>query len=146
LQFVKRLPIPELTADQETGLAVIAEEISGLAKSRYRLHEDMRQTMRNEFGGGEIGTRVDLYRWWEIEDEKALSDQIRSQLGKEIPLGKRGEWRGFLNEQKTQHQGLTDQIIVLEERLNSIVYDAFDLTAEERKLIEDTTKYKYGEV
>ena len=26
------------------------------------------------------------------------------------------------------------------------VYDAFDLTPDERQLIEDTTKYPYGEV
>jgi hypothetical protein len=41
---------------------------------------------------------------------------------------------------------LTDAIIALETRLNEIVYDAFDLTPEERDLIESTTKYPYGEV
>lgn len=30
--------------------------------------------------------------------------------------------------------------------MNEIVYDAFDLTPEERQLIEETTKYPYGEV
>lgn len=45
-----------------------------------------------------------------------------------------------------EHQRLTDAIIALEVRLNDIVYDAFDLTPEERHLIEQTTKYPYGEV
>lgn len=61
-------------------------------------------------------------------------------------MGKRSQWRTFLNDQKTQHQSLTDQIIALEERLNTIVYDAFDLTPDERALIHTTTKYPYGEV
>ena len=30
--------------------------------------------------------------------------------------------------------------------MNAIVYDGFDLTPEERHLIEETTKYPYGEV
>lgn len=145
-QFVRRLPIPDLTAQQESDLAAIAEDITGLARSRYRLHEDFRQTLLNEFDGDEISTRVALYRWWEFEDEKALSDEIKRRFGREIPLGKRSEWRGFLAEQTAEHQRLTDAVINLEIRMNAIVYDAFDLTPEERQLIEDTTKYPYGEV
>jgi hypothetical protein len=84
----------------------------------------MRRTIRSEFGG----------------------DGIKRQFGQEIPLRKRGEWRGFLAAQKAGHQRLTDAIIALETRMNAIVYDAFDLTTEERHLIEQTTKYPYGEV
>jgi type I restriction-modification system DNA methylase subunit len=146
IQFVKRLPIPELTADQESALGALAEGITQLAQTRYQRHESMRQTIRNEFGGGEIGTQVRLYRWWELEDEKALSDEIRRQLGQDIPLGRRSEWRKFLADEQAKHQGLTAQIIKQETRMNAIVYDAFDLTPEERDLIERTTKYPYGEV
>jgi len=145
-QFVGRLPIPILTVEQESSLAAIAEEITELAKSRYQQHEDMRLTIRNQFGGGEITTRVALYKWWEIADEKALNDEIKHQLGQEIPLNKRSEWRGFLGEQTAGHQRLTAQIVALETRLNTIVYDAFDLTPDERVLIEQATKYPYGEV
>ena len=63
-----------------------------------------------------------------------------------IPNAKRSEWHGFLADQKAGHLRLMDQIISLETRLNAIVYEAFDLTPEERQLIEDTTKYPYGEV
>ncbi len=146
MQFIERLPIPTLTTQQESDLAAIAEEITGLARRRYQQHEDTRQTIRNEFDGGEISTRVGLYRWWELADEKALSDEIKRRFGQEIPLSKRSEWRGFLAEQKAGHQQVTAQIIALETRMNAIVYDAFALTPDERQLIEETTKYPYGEV
>ncbi|MAU12414.1 MAG: hypothetical protein CL607_21500 [Anaerolineaceae bacterium] len=146
LQFIERLPIPDLTPQQESDLATFAEEITGLARSRYQLHENFRQTLRNEFNGDEISTRVALYRWWELSDEKALSDEINRRFGVEIPLGKRSDWRGYLAEETGKHQQLTQQIITLETRMNAIVYDAFDLTPEERQLIEETTKYPYGEV
>ncbi|MCA9885717.1 MAG: Eco57I restriction-modification methylase domain-containing protein, partial [Anaerolineae bacterium] len=145
-QFVERLPIPDLMPQQESDLAAIAEEITGLARSRYQLHENFRQTLRNEFNGDEISTRVALYRWWELSDEKALSDEVSRRFGVEIPLGKRSDWRGYLAEETGKHQQLTQQIITLETRMNEIVYDAFDLTPEERQLIEETTKYPYGEV
>jgi hypothetical protein len=145
-QNVERLPIPGLTPQQESELAAIAEEITGLARARYQQHEDMRQTIRSEFDGGGISTRVALYRWWEFADEKALSDEIRRQFRQEIPLTKRSEWRRFLADQQAEHQRLTAQIVALETRMNAIVYDAFDLTPDERQLIEATTKYPYGEV
>ena len=59
----QRLPIPELTTEHESSLAAIAEEITGLARSRYALHEDMRRTIISEFDGEAINTRVALYRW-----------------------------------------------------------------------------------
>ena len=146
IQFVERLPIPDLSARQESSLAAIAEEITGLARSRYAHHQDFRRTLVTEFDGGDISTRVALYRWWEFADEKALSDELRKQFKREIPLAQRAQWRAFLADEKAKHQRLTEQIIDLETRLNAIVYDAFDLTAAERQLIEDTTKYPYGEV
>lgn len=87
-----------------------------------------------------------LYRWWEFADEKALSDEIKRQLGREIPMGKRSEWRGYLADERAKHSDLTAQIVTLETRMSAIVYDAFGLDESERQLIEDTTKYPYGEV
>jgi hypothetical protein len=89
---------------------------------------------------------VALYRWWELEDEKALSDEIEKRFGQEIPLKQRSQWRSFLKDQKAQHDKLTQDIIKNEIILNDVVYDAFGLDAAERKLVEETTKYKYGEV
>jgi hypothetical protein len=145
-QFIERLPIPELSADQETILAELAETITEDAQKRYQLHEDMRQTIISDFRGEPLSSRVALYRWWELEDEKALSDEIEKRFGQEIPLKQRSQWRSFLKDQKAQHDKLTQDIIKNEIILNDVVYDAFGLDAAERKLVEETTKYKYGEV
>jgi hypothetical protein len=110
----------------------------GASRRSQRARKPVRNYQRFPFAGP--------YRWWEMPDEKALSDEIKRQLGHEIPLGKRSQWRAFLADQQAEHQRLTDAIIALETRLNEIVYDAFDLTPEERDLIESTTKYPYGEV
>lgn len=61
-------------------------------------------------------------------------------------MAQRAQCHAFLADEQAKHQRLTEQIIALETRLNAIVYDAFDLTAAERQLIEDTTKYPYSEV
>lgn len=146
-QFIERLSIPELTTTQESQLAEYAEQITGLARERYQLHENMRETISADFGDGmNISTRVALYEWWQLENDSALSQEIKHQFKKEIPLGNRREWRGFLSEQKAEHKRLTDEIIRLETALNVVVYKAFNLTPEEIDLIERATKYPYGAV
>ncbi|MBK8137757.1 MAG: N-6 DNA methylase [Chloroflexi bacterium] len=146
-QTVERLPIPDLTAEQETGLAAIAEEITALARQRYQAHESFRHTLSADFAAGQpIVSGRRLYEWWTLPDDRALSDELKKLFKTEIPLGKRAEWRAFLADQQAGHQRLTGQIVALETRLNDIVYDAFGLTPDERRLIEDSTKYPYGEV
>ena len=69
------------------------------------------------------------------------------RVEEKIPIvveGLRGE--EIIAQQKAEYERLKDAIIALEGRLNDIVYDAFDLTPEERRPIEQTTKYPYGEV
>ena len=87
-----------------------------------------------------------LYRWWELADDKALSDEIKKRFDADIPLKKRSEWREYLKAQKEAHHTLTQKIIAKEILLNDVVYDAFGLDEAERKLVEETTKYQYGEV
>jgi hypothetical protein len=47
---------------------------------------------------------------------------------------------------RAEHERYTAEIIRLETTLNEHVYALFDLTADEIKLIEESTKYRYGEV
>ncbi|MDQ7027607.1 MAG: TaqI-like C-terminal specificity domain-containing protein, partial [Anaerolineae bacterium] len=152
IQFVKRLPIPELTATQESDLATIAETITSYAQERYQAHENMRQIISSDFGSGtSISSRIDLYQWWNFDNADALNDDLGSTSRRnagfsEIPLSKRSEWRKFFADEKAKHSAITDKIISEETRMNEIVYEAFGLDTAERQLIEAATKYPYGAV
>ena len=144
-QFVRRLPIPELTTAQESDLSTIAQEMTTIARQRYAFHEQMRHRIRTDLGSGATLNDA-LTEWWSLADGAKLRAEIKKAFKTDIPLRQRTEWDTFLREQQAGHRRLTDQIIALETRMNAIVYDAFDLTPEERALIERTTKYPYGGV
>jgi len=48
--------------------------------------------------------------------------------------------------QRALHEAHTREIVRLEKELNERVYALFDLTAAEVRLVEESTKYRYGEV
>ncbi|NUQ06432.1 MAG: Eco57I restriction-modification methylase domain-containing protein, partial [Anaerolineae bacterium] len=144
LQFVERLPIPPLTADQESSLAALAEEITGIARARYGLHEAFRRRLRADLGeGAKLNTALES--WWMLEFAVLRKEAVKA-FKRDVPLNQRDEWEGYLADQRARHRDQTAQIMALETRLNQIVYQAFHLTPDEIALIETATQYPYGEV
>lgn len=61
-------------------------------------------------------------------------------------MEERDEWERWLAARRAEHERLTARIVDLETELNDRVYRLFGLTRDEAGLIEETTKYRYGEV
>jgi hypothetical protein len=57
----------------------------------------------------------------------------------------RDEWETLLRECTAEIEKLTGEIVRLETELNAAVYEAFGLNEAEIALIEQETKYQYGE-
>ncbi len=64
----------------------------------------------------------------------------------DIPLKERDAWDAWLAEARAEHERRTAEIVRLETDLNARVYTLFDLTPAEVRLVEESTKYRYGEV
>jgi len=143
-QFARRLPIPELSAEQESGLAEQAEAITALAQERYQLDEAMRKRIAADLGaGGKLNEKLD--NWWDL-DFAALRAEVKKAFKSDIPVSQRDEWESYLADRKAKHDALTKAIIAREKTLNDIVYATFKLTIDEIALIEQATKYPYGAV
>jgi hypothetical protein len=71
---------------------------------------------------------------------------LQVKEGRDIDVAERTEWETWLAGCRAEHGRLTARIIDLETELNDRVYALFDLTPDEIRLIEESTKYRYGEV
>jgi hypothetical protein len=72
--------------------------------------------------------------------------QVRGAFKREIPFKQRDDWEEWLVTRRAEHEQCTAEIVRLETQLNERVYALFDLTPAEIKIIEESTKYRYGEV
>ena len=61
------------------------------------------------------------------------------------PLKDRDDWEALLRERTAEIGRLTNEIVRLETELNEAVYEAFGLDDKERALIEQETKYRFGD-
>lgn len=83
--------------------------------------------------------------WWEL-DFPGFMAQVRTAFRWDILVRERDDWEGWLAARRAEHEARTAEIVRLETALNGRVYTLFDLSAAEIKVIEESTKYKYGEV
>ncbi|MDQ3605495.1 MAG: hypothetical protein M3418_04815 [Gemmatimonadota bacterium] len=115
------------------------------ARARYTLHRRVRHRVANDLAapGGTLNRK--LTAWWEL-DFAAFRSEVKKALRAEIPLRERDEWEEWFAAQREEHRRLTDEIVRRETELNERVYALFDLTAAEVAIIEESTKYRYGEV
>ena len=144
-QFIARLPIPDAPTADRDAIAALALAITEQARARYTLHRQTRHRILTDLGAPGVGLNQKLTAWWELDFAGFLA-QVRVALKHEIPVRQRDDWEGWLASQRGEHTQHTAEIVRLETQLNQRVYTLFDLTAAEIKLIEESTKYRYGEV
>jgi hypothetical protein len=143
---LEELPVPRTDEVVFQQIGTFGSRITELAKSRYALHERARNRIRTDLAPPENQKlNQKLTRWWEL-DFPAFREQIKRHLKQEIPVAERDQWQDWLDAQRAEHDRLTAEIIRLETELNDHVYTLFDLTEDEIALIEEVTKYEYGEV
>ncbi len=144
-QFMSRLPIPDAPTAEREAIGNLALALTEQARARYQLHRQSRHRILSDLGGFGQSLNQKLTAWWEL-DFPAFRAEIQKVFKRDIPLAERDDWEAWLAARRVQHQQHTAEIIRLERELNEHVYALFDLTPAEVKIIEDSTKYRYGEV
>jgi len=150
---MSRLPIPDAPAAERDAIGGLATEITAQARTRYALHHQARHRILTDLGAaGGVSPPLPTARlnqkltaWWAL-DFPAFRGEIKKVFRQDIPLKERDAWEAWLAERRAQHAQLTAEIVRLETELNRRVYALFDLSAAEVKLIEESTKYRFGEV
>jgi hypothetical protein len=143
-QYIERLPIPTLTDEQRAQIGGLAQQLTSVARERYNVRRETMQRIKSDLGAGRSRVTDKLDEWWQL-DWQAFRDEVRKAFKQDIPMKERGQWQDFLREQREEIERLTSEIVRLEEELNAAVYAVFGLNAEEIGLIEQETKYQYGE-
>jgi hypothetical protein len=142
---LSRLPIPEASDEEREAIGALAMEITEQARARYTLHERVRRRIFSDLGTPDKKLNQKLTAWWNL-DFPALRAEIKKVFKSDIPLAERDDWEDWLAGRRAEHERLTAEIVRRETELNERVYELFDLGPDEIRIIEESTKYRYGEV
>ena len=143
-QFITHLPIPPLTDTQRDFIRKLAQQLTETANQRYQVRRKTAYRIQNDLGTPQVRLNQRLEVWWELSF-KEFRDELLKVFKRDIPLKDRDDWEGLLRERSNEIERLTKEIVRLETELNKAVYEAYGLNDEEIELIEQETKYQYGE-
>lgn len=137
VQYVETLPIPHATPDQKAKLATLAEDAQNAAEERYALQKNLTRRIPDLVpDGSEMKWSNKLKSWWELPDFKAFQAEIKKKFKGEIPFKERNDWEDAINDARAQINALSATIKSTEDQINKLVYELFDLTDDEIKLLE----------
>jgi hypothetical protein len=122
---------------QKTELAALAEACQAAAEQRYALQQALTRRIPDLAPAGtEPKLTNKLKEWWELPDFAAFRAEVKKTLKADIPLAERSDWEDWIARDKAEIARLTAEIKANEARINTIVYELFDLTPDEIALLE----------
>ncbi len=143
-QYMERLPIPSLIDAQREYIGTLAQQLTETARQRYEVRRKTTHRIVNDLGSSQARLNQRLTTWWELSF-KEFREELVKVFRRDVPLKDRDDWEALLRERTAEIGRLTGEIVRLETELNEAVYEVFGLDDEERALIEQETKYGYGE-
>ena len=143
-QYVTKLPIPPMSDEDEVALGELAQEAGNAASARYALQERHRHRMGDLLPAGRT-LNEKLSAWWAL-DFGGLREELKRTFKSDVPLKDRDDWESLWRSRRAECDAHTAAIVACEEEINDRVYGLFGLDAGERRIIEEETKYRFGEV
>ncbi len=141
-QYVEQLPIPAFTGESRTRLAALGEACTTAARTRWTIISAVRHRIL-DLAPPERRKLTGKLEDWHTLDFAGFLAEVKKALRADIPLKQRGEWEGYLAENRALVESLTATIETSERDIDRIVYDLFGLTADEITLLETSLAGQY---
>lgn len=137
VQYVEKLPIPSPTAPVKSELTTLSHACQAAAEKRYALQQGLARRIPDLAPvGTETKLSNKLKEWWDLPDFAAFRAEVKKVLKADIPLAERTAWEDWIRREKAEIARLSAEIKANEDRINALVYQLFELTAHEIKLLE----------
>jgi hypothetical protein len=136
-QYIQSLPLPSIPSETAKALDGLARLAQASAEKRLTLQLALTRRIPDLCPPGrdpKLSTR--LQEWWTLPDFAAFRAEVKKVFKADIPLADRSAWEDWITRDRAEIARLSAEIAAAEARIDSIVYNLFDLTPEEIALLE----------
>ncbi|MCA3517821.1 MAG: N-6 DNA methylase [Rhodobacter sp.] len=136
-QHIEPLPMPSISDTAKSELGRLAEKASKAAQERLTLQTSLTRRIPDlSTPGRDPKPSPRLQEWWTLPDFSAFRAEVRKVFKADIPLADRSAWEDWITRDRAEIARLSAEIATAEARIDSIVYNLFDLTPDEIALLE----------
>lgn len=135
--YVNPLPIKEISLEAQQPFIEKANLMLSLNKELQKEKDNFLNTLKEEKGIEKITKKLDAFYDFEYDIlKKELTKQkVKFALGNE-----NNEWREYFNTSKQKINNIQNQINQTDKEIDKMVYELYELTAEEIEIVEGSVK------
>jgi hypothetical protein len=140
VQYVEKVPIPEMDSKNRANLIRLAQECTDRAKSRLSIRRGFEHRILTDLAPPEHQKLTGkLEHFWAL-DFATFRSEIKRAFKIEIPIKDRDDWEKYLLEKSAEVIKLTADIEAAEREIDAIVYKLFEIAPSEIMLLEDSIR------
>lgn len=140
-QYVEALALPDISLHAQSQLAALVDRASQTEKRRQSSQTGFRRRIPDLCPRDrEPKLNTKLSDWWTLKDFAAFRVEIKKHFRSEIPLNERTQWEDWFKAGKTEIDKLSAEIARNEAEIYAIIYELFDLTPDEIKILEESIR------
>ncbi len=128
-----RVPIPQIDLEKQQLVSEKVNRLLSLNKQFYQSQKDFLELITSNFEKDKFTRKLE--KWYQLDWNEFSKELEKSKI--KLSLPKQKEWKNFFTEERAKVMPLDDEIQLLEKQLDSLVYQLYNLTSEEIKLVEN---------
>jgi type I restriction-modification system DNA methylase subunit len=136
-QYIETLPVPP--KPENDVISSLAKETQSATELRYMIESRFKNRLK-DLCPDDVEFKINkaLGKWWTL-NFNTLAKEIKKSFKGEMRLSERDDWEDLFNQSKQKRNDLDLQVKRNEQALNKAVYNLFDLTQEEAKIVSTNT-------
>lgn len=131
---VRNIPIPYPSSEQHLALSNAARLMMEKQQHFYYFIDKFMILMKNELKAKKLNRNLE--NWYLLDFADFLEELKKSKI--KLSLQQKAEWMDYFEQQKVKALALKNEINQLDTQIDTMVYQLYNLTAEEIQLIEES--------
>lgn len=132
-EYIRNIPIPSIPLDSQQLFIDLADIMISLNQQLQEKRSRFLRRLSNNLDGLKITTALQQF---DQMDFKGLLAELKKQKI-HIPIKEQDEWEDAFNERVVECQELSAQIKATDNEIDNRVFDLYELTEEERRIVMD---------
>ncbi|WP_167751449.1 Eco57I restriction-modification methylase domain-containing protein [Lentibacillus salicampi] len=132
---LKMFPIPDVSEQEEKQITDAVSQMLELQRDKSQVLHTMEKVVLHELKIDQLPVRFQSFYEWDADERLAQIDGLRR-----VSLTEKNDWLAYFQDRKGIMVQLTEKEAELNEKIDQYTADAFGLSADEIKLIEENLR------
>ncbi len=133
-QYFEQIPIPDISENHQNELTKLTNELISKTAETQKIKAEFNKLLLSKFSELKPTKKID--NWFRLGFNEFKKELEKQKI--KFSISEESDWLEYFEEQIKKHQSISTAISNLEKEVDQLVYQLYDLTEEEIKIVEES--------